>query len=159
MGFPSTQTSPQLAASRTSNLSEESRRTLSAIAASHGFSPKRRLHQFSIPPKPDFIPIHERDATYRYARDYLIGLKLQSTNGKTPTKSVKDRFWSSKRKSSDGDPTQWTFDANELADALDEIISGILVTTDATDKENQLRLAQAVIDNEQTEVSIRRWTI
>jgi ankyrin repeat protein len=159
MGIPFGPSHNQHSASyRTSSLRAEDLQNLREIAQTRGYGQKQRLQQFSHPAKPDFIESYEKDAVYKEARSYLVQLKLQRNNGKAPSKSMKTLFRSSKNNAED-DYKHWDFDLNERADALDTVISRILNSSDVQEQESQLRLAQALIDNEHTDVAIRNWTI
>jgi ankyrin repeat protein len=154
MVAPTPNRSPPSASFHRGSLRELDRNRLREIAIYHGFRSKERLNQLIPPPRPNFIPDHERDALYGQARDYLAGLFPKS-----PSRSMSTIFKSSKKKDAEADHKRWDFDMNERSDALDTVIKNILTSSEAIEKQNLLRLAQAIIDNEHADATIRKWTI
>src|ERR1700761_3325869 len=146
--------SHEASSNKGSTLRENDRQWLEDVAVSNGFGRKQKLQNLPSPPRPNFIPNYETESVYEEARDHLARLYPQ-----TPSKSLKTIFQSSKKKDAQADQKQWEFGLNERADALDTVINLVLSSSDAADRERQLRLTQAILDNEHTDALIRKWSI
>jgi hypothetical protein len=146
--------SHEASSNKGSTLRENDRQWLEDVAVSNGFGRKQKLQNLSPPPRPNFIPNYETESVYGEARDHLARLYPQ-----TPSKSLKTIFQSSKKKDAQADQKQWEFSLNERADALDTVINLVLSSSDAADRERQLRLTQAILDNEHTDALIGKWSI
>jgi hypothetical protein len=135
-------------------MSSESRRWLTEVAIREGFPPAHRLQPFQPPPLPNFISSSERDEVQMKTRKLLAELRTEKQQQEKSSKSVTNLLRSKKGRS---DSSQWKFDENEKAEALNDVLHQLLDSV--AEAKSQLSIAQSLIDDEHTEVLVRRWAI